>query len=87
MTVGLREVAHGLTASSIRNSLFYSSCSALLDLVLGVIIAWLLTRLAPAGVDPLGPDAPLAFVFSPLVETYFKVQGISPQRPLIIRFT
>ena len=37
-------VGHGLTASSIRNSLFYSSCSALLDLVLGVIIAWLLTR-------------------------------------------
>lgn len=30
---------------------------------------WLLTRLAPAGVDPLGPDAPLAFVFSPLVGT------------------
>ena len=35
---------HGLTASSIRNSLLYSSCSALLDLVLGVTIAWLLTR-------------------------------------------
>lgn len=32
------------TASSIRNSLFYSSFSAMLDLVLGVIIAWLLTR-------------------------------------------
>ncbi|MBI3881543.1 MAG: iron ABC transporter permease [Verrucomicrobia bacterium] len=35
---------HGLTASSIRNSLFYSSLSAMVDLVLGVIIAWLLTR-------------------------------------------
>jgi len=35
---------HGLTASSIRNSLFYSSLSAVLDLVLGVMIAWLLTR-------------------------------------------
>jgi iron(III) transport system permease protein len=35
---------HGLTASSIRNSLFYSSLSALLDLMLGVVIAWLLTR-------------------------------------------
>jgi len=33
-----------LTAASLRNSLFYSSCSALLDLVLGVMIAWLLTR-------------------------------------------
>jgi len=30
---------------------------------------WLLHRLAPAGVDPLAPDAPLAFVFSPLVGT------------------
>lgn len=35
---------HGLTASSIGNSLLYSSLSAFLDLVLGVIIAWLLTR-------------------------------------------
>jgi iron(III) transport system permease protein len=34
----------GRTALSIRNSLFYSSFSALLDLVLGVLIAWLLTR-------------------------------------------
>jgi aldehyde:ferredoxin oxidoreductase len=31
--------------------------------------AWLLHELAPAGVDPLGPQAPLAFVFSPLVGT------------------
>jgi aldehyde:ferredoxin oxidoreductase len=30
---------------------------------------WLMHRLAPAGVDPLGPLAPLAFVFSPLVGT------------------
>jgi aldehyde:ferredoxin oxidoreductase len=29
----------------------------------------LLGELAPPGVDPLGPDAPLAFVFSPLVGT------------------
>lgn len=35
---------HNLTGSSIRNSLFYSSLSAALDLVLGVVIAWLLTR-------------------------------------------
>jgi iron(III) transport system permease protein len=33
-----------LTGSSIRNSLLFSGCSALLDLVLGVVIAWLLTR-------------------------------------------
>ena len=31
--------------------------------------AWLMHELAPAGVDPLGPDAPLAFCFSPLVGT------------------
>jgi iron(III) transport system permease protein len=37
-------VQHDLTASSIRNSLLYSSLSALLDLGLGVVIAWLLTR-------------------------------------------
>jgi aldehyde:ferredoxin oxidoreductase len=30
---------------------------------------FLMHRLAPAGVDPLAPDAPLAFVFSPLVGT------------------
>jgi aldehyde:ferredoxin oxidoreductase len=31
--------------------------------------AWLMHRLGPPGVDPLAPDAPLAFVFSPLVGT------------------
>jgi aldehyde:ferredoxin oxidoreductase len=30
---------------------------------------WLLHRLTPPGVDPCGPDAALAFVFSPLVGT------------------
>jgi len=31
--------------------------------------AWLMHRLGPPRVDPLAPDAPLAFVFSPLVGT------------------
>ncbi|HEX6449982.1 MAG TPA: aldehyde ferredoxin oxidoreductase family protein [Trebonia sp.] len=31
--------------------------------------AWLMHHLAPPGVDPLAPEAPLAFVFSPLVGT------------------
>jgi aldehyde:ferredoxin oxidoreductase len=31
--------------------------------------AWLMHNLAPPGVDPLAPEAPLAFVFSPLVGT------------------
>jgi aldehyde:ferredoxin oxidoreductase len=45
---------------------------------------WLLHRLGPPGVDPLGPQAPLAFVFSPLVGTplttsaKFAVVGKSP---------
>ena len=44
-TANYREIfTHDLTASSIRNSLFYSSLSAMLDLVIGVTIAWLLTR-------------------------------------------
>jgi aldehyde:ferredoxin oxidoreductase len=30
---------------------------------------WLMHRLCPPGTDPLSPDAPLAFVFSPLVGT------------------
>jgi aldehyde:ferredoxin oxidoreductase len=30
---------------------------------------WLMHRLAPPGVEPLAPEAPLAFVFSPLVGT------------------
>jgi len=29
--------------------------------------AWLMHRLAPPGADPLGAQAPLAFVFSPLL--------------------
>jgi aldehyde:ferredoxin oxidoreductase len=31
--------------------------------------AWLMHELGPPGVDPLAPEAPLAFVFSPLVGT------------------
>ena len=31
--------------------------------------AWLMHHLAPPGADPLAPEAPLAFVFSPLVGT------------------
>src|SRR6516165_6114622 len=31
--------------------------------------AWLMHRLAPPGADPLGAQAPLAYVFSPLVGT------------------
>ncbi|MCO6429330.1 MAG: iron ABC transporter permease [Deltaproteobacteria bacterium] len=37
-------VSHPLTASSIRNSLFLSSASAVLDFILGICLAWLITR-------------------------------------------
>src|SRR5258708_30555193 len=62
----------GLTGSSIRNSLFYSSLSALLDLGLGVVIAWLLTRpripfpcllVAPALLPLALPGIVLALVY------------------------
>ena len=44
-TANYVEIFHDkLTVTSVRNSLFYSSLSALLDLALGVVIAWLLTR-------------------------------------------
>ena len=40
------------------------------DYLGGVGLAtWLMHRLAPPRVDPLAPEAPLAFVFSPLVGT------------------
>ncbi|MBA2637925.1 MAG: hypothetical protein H0U79_06870, partial [Solirubrobacterales bacterium] len=51
--------------------------------------AWLMHRLAPEGVDPLAPEAPLAFVFSPLVGTplttsaKFAVVAKSPQTGLL----
>ena len=35
----------------------------------GVGLTWLMHRLAPPRVDPLAPEAPLAFVFSPFVGT------------------
>lgn len=51
--------------------------------------AWLLLRLGPPGVDPLAPESPLAFVFSPLVGTplttsaKFAVVGKSPLTGLL----
>jgi iron(III) transport system permease protein len=77
---------HGLTASSIRNSLFYSSLSAIVDLVLGVIIAWLLTRkrIPFAGViDALAmlplalPGLVLAFGF--VAGFDFKITWLNPR--------
>ena len=50
---------------------------------------WLMHHLAPVGVDPLHPESPLAFVFSPLVGTplttsaKFAVVGKSPLTGLL----
>jgi len=75
-----------VTASSLRNSLFYSSCSALLDLVLGVIIAWLLTRrriplagwLDAVAMLPLAlPGIVLAFGYVAAFD--FKVPWLNPR--------
>ena len=85
-------VQHGLTASSIRNSLLYSSLSALLDLVLGVVIAWLLTRrripfaglLDALAMLPLAlPGIVLAFGF--VAGFDFKINWLNPrQNPTLL---
>lgn len=86
-TANYAEIAgHNLTASSIGNSLFYSSLSALLDLVLGVMIAWLLTRkrIPFAGVLDALAMLPLALPGLVLAFGYvagfdFKVPWLNPR--------
>ncbi|MGF1678440.1 MAG: ABC transporter permease [Candidatus Methylacidiphilales bacterium] len=62
-----------LTATSVRNSLFYATCSALLDLVLGFSIAYLLARESFRGRDLLDVVAmlPLALPGLVLAFAYF----------------
>jgi iron(III) transport system permease protein len=76
----------GLTASSIRNSLLYSSCSAGLDLGLGVLIAWLLTRrrIPLAGLIDALAMLPLALpglviAFGYVAAFDFKVPWLNPR--------
>jgi len=81
--------AHGLTASSIRNSLFYSSLSAVLDLALGVMIAWLLTRKRIPFAGLLDALAMLPLALPGLVLAFGYVAGfdIDGQRhPVLNRF-
>lgn len=75
-----------LARASIRNSLLYSSLSAALDLVLGVIIAWLLTRrrIPFAGVLDALAMLPLALPGIVLAFGYvagfdFKVSWLNPR--------
>src|SRR5262245_34392299 len=53
------------------------------------LAAWLLDRECPAGVDPLDPRNPLAFVFSPLVGTPLTTSAkfaVAAKSPLTNRF-
>jgi len=68
---------YDLTASSIRNSLFYSSLSALLDLVLGVVIAYLLTRRQIPGGAILDVVAMLPLALPGLVLAFGYVGGFN----------
>jgi iron(III) transport system permease protein len=76
----------GSIGSSIRNSLFYSSISAGLDLVLGVAIAWILTRrrIPFAGVLDALAMIPLALpglviAFGYVAAFDFKIEWLNPR--------
>ncbi len=78
--------SHALTASSIRNSLLYSSASAMLDLVLGVSIAWLLTRKKVPGAGALDALAMLPLALPGIVIAFgyvaafdFKLPWLNPR--------
>jgi iron(III) transport system permease protein len=76
---------HPLTLSSIRNSLFYSSFSALLDLVLGVVIAYALTRRRVPGANLLDAVAMLPLALPGIVLAFGYVAGfnipVDPKHP------
>ena len=73
---------HPLTLSSIRNSLFYSSLSALLDLVLGVSIAVLLTRRRVPGANLLDSLMMLPLALPGIVLAFGYVAGFNlPVKP------
>jgi iron(III) transport system permease protein len=69
--------AYPLTVSSIRNSLFYSSLSAGVDLVLGVMIAYLLTRRKIPGGAVLDAVAMLPLALPGLVLAFGYVGGFN----------
>jgi len=69
--------AYPLTVSSVRNSLFYSSLSAGVDLVLGVMIAYLLTRRKIPGGAILDAVAMLPLALPGLVLAFGYVGGFN----------
>ena len=66
---------HGLTLSSIRNSLLYSALSTGVDLFLGVLIAWLITRKKIPGANWLDALAMLPLVLPGIVLAFGYVAG------------
>ncbi|MBI5821124.1 MAG: iron ABC transporter permease [Verrucomicrobia bacterium] len=76
---------HPLTLSSIRNSLFFSSLSAFLDLILGVMIAWLLTRRRVPCANLLDAIAMLPLALPGIVLAFGYVAGfnipVDPKHP------
>jgi len=72
-----RVFTHRLTVSSIRNSLFLSSLSTVLDIVIGVSIAYLLTRKLFPGKDLLDALAMLPLALPGLVLAFGYVGAFS----------
>ncbi|MDP2898046.1 MAG: iron ABC transporter permease [bacterium] len=77
-----RLMQHGLTASSIRNSVFYSSASAVIDVALGVGIAYMLARKKFAGRNLLDAMAMLPLALPGLVLAFGYVIAFSRSRLL-----
>jgi iron(III) transport system permease protein len=72
---------HGLAMRSLRNSLFYSTCSAAIDLVLGVAIAWVLTRRRVPGAAVLDALAMLPLALPGLVIAFGYVAAFDWKLP------
>jgi len=73
-------LGHELTLSSIRNSIFYSSLSTVVDLVLGITIAFVLTRRRFRGADVLDALVMLPLAVPGLVLAFGYVATFSGTR-------
>jgi len=71
---------HGLTLSSIRNSLFYASASSLLDIALGIAIAYFLVRKGIPGKSLLDAMAMLPLALPGLVLAFGYITAFSRTR-------
>jgi iron(III) transport system permease protein len=73
---------HGLTVSSIRNSVFYASMSSVLDIVLGIALAYFLVRKVFPGKNLLDAMAMLPLALPGLVLAFGYVTAFSRSRIL-----